>query len=386
MRSIRWAFLVSTVVVGVTAAATAEADIVFPARLELSEVTRGNYQVTFTLPVLEGRKLRAQPLLPPICRDVTDREVDAMPTAFTTKWQVACEPPSLAGEAILIEGLLGTQTELMVEVKTLDGRLHTAILKPSRPGLIVPSPPSWVVLVGESVLGGMRRMVRFTELWVLVFVATCFGASRVSATLAIVLVMAAAVCWPRRRRVLSELGIERRTSVTHWVLVGLAFFLLPIGTFAARNPFFEPRVPSGEDARRVISQVLWNTYHAFNLTDEDELYDRLSESVTRDLVADLYLDSRRRLTAGTREGAEVTVRDVTVVEVGDKAQGTNAEAGYAYACRWIVTARVRHLQHVHHRQNIYSGNLTIKVDGEKWKIAGVELTSEDRVVLPWKPT
>jgi hydrogenase/urease accessory protein HupE len=204
--------------------------------------------------------------------------------------------------------------------------------------------------------------------------------------LALLLLVAAAIAWPRRRRVLHELGIETRKSVTHWILVGLAFFLVPIGTVAASNPFFEPEAPRGDDARRVVSQVLWNTYNAFNLTDEDELYDRLSQSVTGDLVADLYLDSRRRLTAGTREGAEVTVRDVSVVEVDDSARGTDGEESFSYACRWIVTARVRHLQHVHHRQNIYNGNLTIRVDGDRWKIAQVELTSEDRVVLPWKPT
>jgi hydrogenase/urease accessory protein HupE len=204
--------------------------------------------------------------------------------------------------------------------------------------------------------------------------------------LAPLLLVAAAVVWPRRRRVLQELNIESRAKVTHWVLIGLAFFAVPIGTVTARNPFFEPAAPSGNDARRVMSQVLWNTYHAFNLTDEDELYDRLSQNVTGDLVDDLYLDSRRRLTAGTREGAEVTVRDVNVVEVDDSAESTDLETGFAYTCRWVVTARVRHLQHVHHRQNIYNGRLTIRADGDRWKIARVELTSEDRVVLPWKPT
>jgi hydrogenase/urease accessory protein HupE len=204
--------------------------------------------------------------------------------------------------------------------------------------------------------------------------------------LALLLLAAAAVFWPRRRRVLQELNIESRAKVTHWVLIGLAFFAVPIGTVTARNPFFEPEAPRGNDARRVMSQVLWNTYHAFNLTDEDELYDRLSQNVTGDLVDDLYLDSRRRLTAGTREGAEVTVRDVNVVDVGDSAESTNSETDFSYACRWVVTARVRHLQHVHHRQNIYNGNLTIRADGDRWKIARVELTSEDRVVLPWNPT
>jgi len=691
---------------------------VFPARLLVSEIERGTYDVMFTLPFVEGRVLRAQPMMPPSCREVTERRVDQSSAGITTTWQVQCDPPSLAGEAILIEGLLGTQTDLLLELSTLDGRLHSVVLKPSRPGLIVPSPPSLVSLTGESLLAGMRSIVLTLELWVLVLVLACHGFSRaegirgivvftvahavgqwlagrngllissqlpptfvlltalvpafdlargkeilsgwirpfwvvaglvgllsggarpetipasglssaeqivafvlftvgvafglavvaatvleirrvlgwmssrvtrtigyvagiasvgllvqrstvlvfvptgmprapmelalmavvlgaalpsvglkrrgsallsfslilgvgltlglvgfgvpfgtlvvhgslclfglslvvqkplpgrfglplgalavvghgwhtgssmaenvslpvasavgagvaamcvfyasfgltesirstgsrrvvrllgaLAAFLAVVwrfeeyarwydvqvateaalgmirlplltlsLLVATVVLWPRRQRVLRELGMEARTTVTHWVLMGLALFFVPIGTVALSNPFFEPSAPRGDDARRVVSRVLWDTYHALNLEDEDELYDRLAFSVTGDLLADVYLDSRRRLTAGTREGAEVTVRDVSVVEVDDSARGNDNETGFTYPCRWIVTARVRHLQHVHHRQNIYSGNLTIRVDEERWKIAGVELTSEERVVLPWKPT
>jgi hypothetical protein len=180
--------------------------------------------------------------------------------------------------------------------------------------------------------------------------------------------------------------VAHRPRAAHWLLLGAAFLLLPIGTAAVRNPFFEPHAPRGEDARRVVANVLSETYHAFNLVDEDELYDTLADNVIGDLVDDLYLDSRRRLTAGTREGAEVTVRDVSVLDIGDPLDLVEAGPMFAYDCRWVVTARVRHLQHVHHRQNIYNGMLTLQIDGDRWKIAGVELTSEDRVVLPWKPT
>ena len=47
------------------------------------------------------------------------------------------------------------------------------------------------------------------------------------------------------------------------------------------------------------------------------------------------------------------------------------EEGFSYDCRWAVTARVQHLQHVHHRQNIYNGVLTLQSEGGRWKIAGV---------------
>ena len=41
-----------------------------------------------------------------------DELLDARPDGVTTRWSVVCDPPSLAGEAILIDGLLGTQTDI----------------------------------------------------------------------------------------------------------------------------------------------------------------------------------------------------------------------------------------------------------------------------------
>ncbi len=203
--------------------------------------------------------------------------------------------------------------------------------------------------------------------------------------LAVALLAIAAMLWPRRRRVLDELGVRQRSTILHWLALVLAFLLVPYGTVTVRRPFYEPHAPRDEDARRVAEAVLSDTYHAFNLIDEGELYDRLAASVTGDLVDDLYLDSRRRrLTAGTRQGAEVTVRDVEVLAIGEPVE-TGAGA-IAYDCRWVVTSRVRHLQHIHHRRNIYTGVLTLTVDGGRWKIARVDLTSEDRVVIPGQAT
>lgn len=717
------------------------ADVAFPARLEITETVSGAFEVIFTLPIVEGRKLRAVPLLPPACRDLTTRRVSASSAGHTLAWTAVCEPASLAGEAILVEGLLGTQTDLAFTLTTLDGRIYSEILRPSRPGFLVPEPPSNTELAGEAALAGIRRTLRQLPLWLLLAVAAllgsrmrallaavglfaathalgqwlggngwlqialpqrdlfvfatvalpavtlagggdrfrgwlqplwplaglvgllCGGASpealspaglsngeqllailffavgaglgllvmaaaaaeldavlRLAAgatwrrrgsrwlgyaigalatglllatvaalalpsargagtpielallatvlapslaavgrtgalavpafaglaglgvaaglaglllpwggtvatgsllllgaalasgrtlparwliaagalavpahawlltqtlvenvsrstgvavgaavvatcvfyaglglsrglwadalpvgvadleiprgvrflgaaiavlaiaarfaeyrvwlegelatevslgivrlpVLALILVTASLLLWPRRRRVIEELGLQRRRRSAHWILLGAAWLALPYGTVTLANPFFEPHAPRGEDARRVASRVLSDTYHAFNLTDENELYDRLAESVTGDLVDDLYLDSRRRLTAGTREGAEVTVRKVEVLDIGEPGGGEQGAPrggvggsgtfqAVAYDCRWVVTARVRHLQHVHHRRNVYAGVLTLRVDGERWKIAGVELHSEDREVVSWNP-
>jgi hypothetical protein len=144
-------------------------------------------------------------------------------------------------------------------------------------------------------------------------------------------------------------------------------------------PFHEPQAPGAAAAGRVMDALLTDTYLAFNLADEEAAFDHLARNLSRELVASVYLDSRRRLTAGTREGAEVTVLDVSVTDVEGAVDP--AGAAFTYPCQWVVTARVRHQQHVHDRRNVYAGELTLRVEDDRWKIARLDLYREERVVL-----
>lgn len=197
----------------------------------------------------------------------------------------------------------------------------------------------------------------------------------------VLLVTAAIFLWPRRRRF--AVANERKPRV-HWVLLASAFFLLPVGSWRLPNPFHRQKAPTAVEVKPVIETLLSNTYLAFNLEDENAAFDRLADSISANLVADVYLDSRRRLIAGTREGAEVMVRDVTVVSVNDRQGALAEQKEFAYPCQWVVTARVRHLQHIHNRQNIYVGELTIRIEGDRWKIADLKLKSEEQVILSWQ--
>jgi hydrogenase/urease accessory protein HupE len=242
-----------------------------------------------------------------------------------------------------------------------------------RPSLRVPG-------ILAMVLAGLWQLAEHRE-WANGPVAAdlAMGLARLP-VLAMVLVLGAWLAWPRRRRFASQPGAGAPGA--HWLLLGLAFFVLPMGTLRVDIPFHAPDAPSAAEARRVMDILLTDTYLAFNLTDEDAAFDRLAQNLSQDLVADVYLDSRRRLTAGTREGAEVKVRDVNVIEV-DAAIGT-ADNAFTYPCQWVVTARVRHLQHIHNRRNVYAGELTLQIEDDRWKIAGLDLLSEERVVVSWK--
>ena len=170
-----------------------------------------------------------------------------------------------------------------------------------------------------------------------------------------------------------------RFTVSGFLLI-MTFVLLPYGVARASVPFVSPDAPSPQRARRIIEPMLSGIYHAFNLEDEGQTYDKLAEQVSGDLVTDLYLDSRRRLIGGTREGASVLVRQVQVQEVG--APRTSEALMPAYPCRWSVTAKVTHWQHIHERRNVYEGDLRLVVENDRWKLAALNLRSEEREVVP----
>jgi hydrogenase/urease accessory protein HupE len=199
--------------------------------------------------------------------------------------------------------------------------------------------------------------------------------------LALVLIVVLIFNWPQKPKFRANVDQPESSPVFHWVFLGITFFLLPYGIMRVQNPFFEPHPPSTDSAKKIVTVLLTNTYKAFNLDEENVVYDQLAETVTEDLIADIYLDSRRRLEAGTLEGAKVTVKDVRVLAMREAGERTMPEEGFLYECQWSVTANVRHWKHTHNRQNLYTAILTLKVIEDHWKISHIELLSEERVIM-----
>ena len=201
--------------------------------------------------------------------------------------------------------------------------------------------------------------------------------------LAVCLLLGAGLAWPRKRRF--HVASSGGPAVAHWLLLGAAFFALPHGHLTCRRPFYTPRAPSPTEARHIMGRLLSDTYLAFNVADENQAFDALEANLSEDLIADVYLDSRRRLNAGTRQGAQVTVKTVQVKSVDEVLSGVQSHTAFTYPCQWVVTARVKHLQHVHDRQNIYLGELTIGIEDDRWKITKLVLKNEERIIKKvWK--
>ncbi len=234
-------------------------------------------------------------------------------------------------------------------------------------GLIQVHGPGW----GDALLIKAKSLMR---LWILPFRTDwAMGHIRIPLPALACLVIAGWLCTSRRN------WNRHRTRAT-CLLVCLAVVLIPVGALRARNPFYTPRPLSAKEATPILNTLLAKTYLAFNLDVEEDAFDQLAETLAESLVTDVYLDSRRRLTEGTRKRAVVTVKDVTLNSL-EALPASTAMAGTPYRCQWTVLARVEHWQHTHLRQNSYIGDIVLEVIDGNWRMAHLALTDEQREVI-----
>jgi hypothetical protein len=198
--------------------------------------------------------------------------------------------------------------------------------------------------------------------------------------LSILLLVSGLLIWPKRRKIHRKMGLARKSPVASLSLIAAALFCLPV--FAeVQNPWHSLDQMDEKSLKGLMERRLWNTYTAFNIADEDALFEQLAENLDEELLDHIYLDSRRRLTMGLREGSRVIVKEVSLGALGSQETGSPGVDGWKYPATWTVTAQVKHLKHIHYRKNQYTGTIALKPMESGWKISEIVLTSEDRKVI-----
>jgi len=157
------------------------------------------------------------------------------------------------------------------------------------------------------------------------------------------------------------------------MLAGTVLFLLVAILLAkpARQAEMNP-----ERLKQLTGDLLHNVYRAFDYRGEEVIYDVLANSVSGDLLTDVYLETRRGLELANQGGARVKVNDVEMLEAslaGSEADTLQIES------RWSVGGSVGHWGHVHQRRNGYHALLEVSdIDG-RWKLTGLEILQEERL-------
>ncbi|MGR3662976.1 MAG: HupE/UreJ family protein [Paracoccaceae bacterium] len=146
-----------------------------PALLQISEQEPGQFDVIWKVPVLDGKKLDMQVVMPPVMEALTPpskREIPGAEIEYST-YQTHGKP--IFGSEILIDGLSTTQIDVLLEITLFDGTLYSTILRPSTPSFVIPkSPSNWNVaksyfrLGVEHILSGFDHLVFVFALMLLI--------------------------------------------------------------------------------------------------------------------------------------------------------------------------------------------------------------------------
>jgi hypothetical protein len=130
-------------------------------------------------------------------------------------------------------------------------------------------------------------------------------------------------------------------------------------------------------AREILGALLHNVYRSFDFYEESAIYDVLAQSVTGDLLADIYLETRRSLVLASQGGARAKVKKVEIVEV--ETRPSSSGPGFIARATWTVMGAVGHWGHIHQRRNQYQADLSLEpVDG-RWKITALDLIQGERI-------
>ncbi len=198
----------------------------------------------------------------------------------------------------------------------------------------------------------------------------------VSISLAMVACMIAAVTiWMRKRENASTREVMLRfAAALSFVFVAVASSRLQ--WLQIDLPLGRPVALTDSQSNEVMHSLLHNVYRAFDYRDESTVYNVLDQSVSGELLTEVYLETRRSLTLASQGGARVKVKQVDLVgcEVTESSSGS-----FSARCVWDVAGSVGHWGHLHERRNQYVGTFAVKLVDGAWKLAELNLESESRI-------
>jgi len=161
-------------------------------------------------------------------------------------------------------------------------------------------------------------------------------------------------------------------------LLVIGILSLPYARLSIARPAAIAGVLDDQQATALLEMLLKNVYRAFDFREEEDVYDKLAISVTGDLLAEVYLESRRSFAVQAAGGAQAKVKEVNVRNASAK-RLDGSPFGYALRGQWTAMGTVGHWGHLHTRQNLYDAIVTIEAIDGAWKITGLEVIEEIRI-------
>jgi hydrogenase/urease accessory protein HupE len=241
--------LLMGVLIALAAAAPATAHQFAPALLEIEERSADEAAVKWKQPAVRVQGSQLRPVLPVECEGLGDPEVKTEGTGIRASWRIRC-PGGLTGKSVGVEGIAGSQADVLLRITLRDGRRIRHVLKAEAPSFRIDADSSrtgvfkdYATLGVEHILLGWDHLLFVLALVLLVgwgrslvWTITSFTAGH-SVTLA-----------------LASLGVVNMPQAPIEAAIALSIYFLAVELIAARK-----------DKRTLTQRAPWAVAAGFGL-------------------------------------------------------------------------------------------------------------------------
>ncbi len=194
-----------------------------------------------------------------------------------------------------------------------------------------------------------------------------------------------AFCFATLVPLFRKMRTHRKKGKSSGMLIGFSgllfaggLFLFPYFQVSVDNPISSTAKMEKTEAVTILHTLLKNVYRAFDFRKEEDIYDKLSASVSGNLLADIYLQNRKSLAIQKAGGSLARIKNVEILDVSMN-DSPGLPMSLLFNCKWTAFGMVGHWGHVHARKNQYVANITVQPLEGSWKIVGLELVEEKRI-------
>ena len=330
---------------------SALADNIRPAFLEIEELASGNIRVVWKVPRGQGTPSRFEPSFAEQFRIIPPRKRLKTNDAIIETWHMRGGGQRLAGTQIRIDGLNQTTTDALVRIRLSDGSVHRVVLRPTETTATIPNP--------DKTMDKQKKfyifLLQFIDHW------------RYAVLLSIAFVISLRPMARRRGIILCTLALITGAVCGH-----------ALGRLPAYDKFFNPNMPSRAETAKILHGLMLNTYRAFMLQEDEDIYDALARSVSDEFLSEVYLQNRENMRISDSDGTIAIIHQLDIKAIDSMAQKTDGRIGMV--AKWDVYGSVHHQKHVHYRCNTYKANVVIKPTENYWKLVEIQLLDEQRVL------
>ena len=151
--------LVWVLLLSYTLAAPALAHQFAPALLEIEETSAGEATVRWKQPAIRVQGSQLRPVLPVECEGLGDPQVQQEGTGLRASWRMKC-PGGLTGKSVGVEGIAGSQADVLLRITLRDGRRIRHVLKAETPSFRIDADSSRAGVVKDYAALGVQHILR----------------------------------------------------------------------------------------------------------------------------------------------------------------------------------------------------------------------------------